>query len=206
MNEDAKDLERIVAAHKAEVHKAPDYMKQQWHATIDEAAALERGREAQPRAGWHSRSFLWGMAASAAIALAVAAGVLLTDAGPVDPPVLTVQSTTQPKVVPAAFTRGLQHHFRNSQQQLTDYEYDEDKALLVLRLIEQNRLFETAAEQNNAPELARVLRAFEPILLKLAASDTAPEDAEELRAQLSFQLNVMLTKLAKQSSDETHST
>ena len=83
---------------------------------------------------------------------------------------------------------------------------DDDSTLLVLRLIEQNRLFETAAEKNNAPQLARVLRAFEPILLRLAATDIAPEDAEALRAQLSFELNVMLTKLAKQSSDETHST
>ena len=76
----------------------------------------------------------------------------------------------------------------------------------MLRLIEQNRLFETAADHNNAPQLARVLRAFEPILLRLAATDTAPEDAAALRAQLSFELNVMLTKLAKESSDEVHTT
>ena len=82
----------------------------------------------------------------------------------------------------------------------------EDSALLILRLVEQNRLFEQVAAQNDAPQLARVLRAFEPILLRLAATDTAPEDAEALRAQLSFELNVMLTKLAQQSSDETHST
>ena len=78
--------------------------------------------------------------------------------------------------------------------------------MLILRLIEQNQLFERAAEQNNAPQLARVLRAFEAILLQLASSGIAPEDAEALRAQLSFELNVMLTKLANQSSDESHST
>jgi len=44
------------------------------------------------------------------------------------------------------------------------------------------------------------------VLRLLAATDIAPEDAEALRAQLSFELNVMLTKLAKESSDETHST
>ena len=78
--------------------------------------------------------------------------------------------------------------------------------MLVLRIIEQNRMFEIAAEHNNAPNLARVLRAFEPILLQLAANDLAPEDAEALRAQLAFELNVMLTKLASQPSDEQHST
>jgi hypothetical protein len=54
--------------------------------------------------------------------------------------------------------------------------------------------------------VARVLRAFEPILLQLAATDIAPEDAEALRAKLAFELNVMLTKLASQSSNETHTT
>ncbi len=65
---------------------------------------------------------------------------------------------------------------------------------------------ETVAERNDAPELARVLRAFEPILLQLAATDVAPEDAEALRAKLAFELNVMLTKLARVSSNETHTT
>ena len=82
----------------------------------------------------------------------------------------------------------------------------DDTTLLVLSIIEQNRLFESVANKNNAPKLARVLRAFEPILLQLAATDIAPEDAEALRAQLSFELNVMLTKLAREASNETHST
>ena len=210
MTDHDKELDELVTAHRAEIHKAPDFLKEQWHSAITEAAALERGREAKTRTGWHPGSFFWGMAASAAIALAVAMSVFFADDAaletPYDAPLYTAVDPDGADVVPAAFTRGLQHHFRNSQAQLADFEYGEDTAILVLRLIEQNRLFETAAEQDNAPELARVLRAFEPILLKLAATDTAPEDAEALRAQLSFQLNVMLTKLAKESSDETHST
>ena len=67
-------------------------------------------------------------------------------------------------------------------------------------------MFEMAAEQHNSPKLARVLRAFEPILLQLAANDIAPEDAEALRAQLAFELNVMLTKLATESSDDSETT
>jgi DNA-binding FadR family transcriptional regulator len=78
--------------------------------------------------------------------------------------------------------------------------------MLILQIIEQNRLFERAAEQNNSQSLARVLRAFEPILLRLAADDIAPEDAEALRAQLAFELNVMLTKLSRDTSKETQST
>jgi hypothetical protein len=76
-----------------------------------------------------------------------------------------------------------------------------DRMMLILRLIDQNRLFEKVAVQNNSPKLARVLRAFEPILVQLASDDIAPEDAEALRAQLAFELNVMLTKLTRDSSD-----
>jgi len=206
MNEQDDKLNELVAAHKAEIHEAPAHLKQQWHAAIDQAAALERGRAPIPRERWHPSSFFWGMAVSAAIAVGVALGVFVSD-DTIDTPVpYVVENLTQPDATPVAFTRGLQHHFRSSRKQLAELDGSEDAAVLVLRLVEQNRLFETAADQNNAPQLARVLRAFEPILLRLAATNIAPEDAEALKAQLSFELNVMLTKLAKESSDETHST
>jgi len=206
MNEQNDQLDELVSAHRAETHEAPAHLKQQWHDAIDQAAALERGRVPIPRERWHPGSFFWGMAVSAGIAVGVAVGVFVSDETTDTPAPYVVENTTRPDAVPVAFTRGLQHHFRSSQKQLANLDGDEDTTMLVLRLVEQNRLFETAAEQNNAPQLARVLRAFEPILLRLAATDIAPEDAEALRAQLSFELNVMLTKLAKESSDETHST
>ncbi len=206
MNEQDDKLNELVAAHKAEIHEAPAHLKQQWHAAIDQAAALERGRAPIPRERWHPSSFFWGMAVSAAIAVGVALGVFVSDDTIDTPAPYVVENSMQPDATPVAFTRGLQHHFRSSAKQLADLDGSEDAAMLVLRLVEQNRLFETAADQNNAPQLARVLRAFEPILLRLAATDIAPEDAESLKAQLSFELNVMLTKLAKKSSDETHST
>jgi len=206
MNDQNDNLDDLIAAHHADVHEPPTHVVQQWHNAIDEAAAIERGRSEQPRERWHPTSFFWGMAVSAAVAFGIAIGVFVSDDTSDIPPPYVVENATPPGAVPVAFTRGLQHHFRTSQQQLANLDGEEDAAMLVLRLVEQNRLFETAAEKNNAPQLARVLRAFEPILLRLAATDIAPEDAEALRAQLSFELNVMLTKLAKESSDETHST
>ena len=207
MNEQNDNLDDdLIAAHHADVHKPPTHVVQQWHNAIDEAAAIERGRAERPRERWHPTSFFWGMAVSAAVAFGIAIGVFVSDDTSDIPPPYVVENATPPDAVPVAFTRGLQHHFRNSKEQLANLDGSEDAAMLVLRLVEQNRLFETAADQNNAPQLARVLRAFEPILLRLAATDIAPEDAEALRAQLSFELNVMLTKLAKESSDETHST
>jgi DNA-binding GntR family transcriptional regulator len=81
-----------------------------------------------------------------------------------------------------------------------------DRSRLTQQIIEQNRMFVYAANQNSAPDLARVLRAFEPILMRLAAEDISPEEAYSLRAQLSFELNVMLTKLARETSKETTTT
>ena len=104
-----------------------------------------------------------------------------------------------------AFVRSLQVHFRDSRAELTDLSgiSAADRMILVAGLIEQNRLYARAAEQNDADNLARVLRAFEPILVQLAAEDIAPTDAAALRAQLAFELDVMLTKLALEPSDES---
>jgi len=206
MTDDKDDLEDLVGAHRDDIHKAPSHVLRQWHDAIDAAAALERGHNSEPRSSWHPSSFFWGMAVSAALALGLAVSFLLSDDA-IEPIVPMIASTDpQAAVIPAAFTRGLQVHLRDSRQQLAKMENADDTTLLVLSIIEQNRLFESVADKNNAPKLARVLRAFEPILLRLAATDIAPEDAEALRAQLSFELNVMLTKLAREASDETHST
>lgn len=211
MNDDLKkdSLQKLVAAHAADIHRAPTHVVQQWHDAIDETAALERGHEKKPKHQWHPTSFFWGVAVSAALAIGVGIGFFVSNGNgplPNQEAPMVAGSTAQANVIPAAFTRGLQVHLRDSRQQITSLDQSTDSILLVLRIIEQNRLFETVAERNNAPELARVLRAFEPILLQLAATNIAPEDAEALRAKLAFQLNVMLTKLARVSSKETHST
>ena len=206
MKEHNDNLEDLVAAHRSDVHKAPPHLVQQWHDSIDEAAALERGRSGEPQQSWHPGSFFWGMAVSATLALGVAIGLLLSG-DVIKPTVPQISVTgTQTSTIPVAFTRGLTVHLRDSKNQLASLDAESDRTMLVLQLIEQNRFYEAVADQNNAPSLARILRAFEPILLRLAATDIAPEDAEALRAQLSFELNVMLTKLARESSNETHST
>lgn len=204
-----KDLDKLIAAHEADVHTAPPHIVQQWHSAIDEAAALEKGRVQTPEPRWHPTSFFWGAAVTAALAIGIGIGFFISgDEGtlPTDQVPIVASATRQPNVVPAAFTRGLQVHLRDSRKQIVSLGDRSDRTMLVLQIIEQNRMFETAADQNNAPGLARVLRAFEPILLQLAASDIAPEDAKALRAQLAFELKVMLTKLASESSDDSQTT
>jgi hypothetical protein len=78
-----------------------------------------------------------------------------------------------------------------------------ERAVLIMQMIQQNRMFERAAEQNDSADLARVLRAFEFVLVRLAADDITAEDAEALQSQLAFELDVMLTKLRRNASDVT---
>lgn len=203
------ELRNLIAAHEKDVHRAPAHLVEQWHGAIDDAAALERERVEMPEERWHPTSFFWGAAVTAALAIGIGIGFFIAgdeEALPADRITIVAGTTQQPNAVPAAFTRGLQVHLRDSRQQIANLDEGADRTMLVLRLIEQNRMFESAAEKHNAPNLARVLRAFEPILLQLAATDIAPENAEALRAQLAFELKVMLTKLASESSDDSQTT
>ncbi len=181
-------------------------MMHRFHDTIDRAARLERGARTDPSRPVHFWSFFWGAAITATLAVGIGIGVWLGGAGEVDPGFgenLFVDVTPRNDVVPVVFQRSIQNYLRESEREITALPMDAeaDRLMLILRLIEQNRLFEKAATQNHSPDLARVLRAFEPILVRLASDDIAPEDAEALRAQLSFELNVMLTKLTRDTSD-----
>ena len=183
---------------------APSSAHRRWHAAI-ERAAEPRAVDSAARSAVHFQSFFWGVAVTAALVIGVGIGVSLTtgpapgDAGSI------VAGDGDPR---AAFARGLKVHLEQSQQGISRLPESDDaeRIMLVLRIIEQNRLFERVAEQSEADDLARVLRAFEPILLRLAADDIAAEDAETLREQLAFELKVMLTKLAESSSEQTHTT
>jgi len=190
---------------------APPHMVERWHDSIDKAASREHVRRETPRHSFSFMSFAWGAAVTAALVIGIGIGVYFSgDDSITTLPGNTVAATDTPRngVIPAAFTRGLQVHLRDTQRDISSLpvETAEDRTMLVLQIIQQNRIFERAAEHNDAQSLARVLRAFEPILLRLAADDIAPEDAEALREQLAFELKVMLTKLERDTSNSTHST
>jgi hypothetical protein len=185
-------------------------MVQRWHDSIDRAAQREHAPARSKSGTFNAMSFFWGAAISAALAVGIGIGVIMSGSPvPVElaPTVALVDPETS-SVVPGAFARGMQVHLRDTQQNVAALSGDsrEDRTLLVMRIIQQNRLFESAAEQNDSAGLARVLRAFELILLRLAADDIAPEDVDALRRQLAFELNVMLTKLERDTSKETHKT
>jgi hypothetical protein len=170
------------------------HARERWHDTIRQAARSQAEvRKPAPRT-FNPMSFAWGAALAAALVLAV-----VLNREPVTPLIET------PVQASAAFERGLQVHFRDTREQLASMSIDSSaqRADLVRQIINQNRLFERAAERNDAGDLARVLRAFEPILMQLAAEDLGDADAQSLQAQLAFELNVMLTKLSRDASNET---
>lgn len=188
----------------AEVAPRSD-MVQRWHDSIDKAAAMA-ARDA-PRRWLHTWSFILGAAVTAALAIGIGIGVFIGDQpeptqGIIDE--LVAAGEAPRSEPPAAFIRGLRVHLRDSERGLSALPAEQaaERTLLVMNIIEQNRLFARAAQQNNSDKLARVLKAFELVLVRLAAEDISPQDAEALRARLLFELNVMLTKLAQDSSDE----
>jgi hypothetical protein len=139
-----------------------------------------------------------------ALAIGIGIGIFIGGDEPVSPIVqeIVADSGSLEPDASSAFLRGLQVHLRDSEKGLLELAPTDNRTELILSIIEQNKLFERAAEQNDSANLARVLRAFELVLVRLASEDISPEDAEALRTKLLFELNVMLTKLSRDTSEE----
>ena len=175
---------------------------QRWHDAVSRAARIEQPEPGDR--GFHWNSFAVGAAASAALVLLAALVLVPGLNSPGDPPVGPgLASSAAP---PSAFARGLTAHLRDSRVQLASLVDNGDRVGLVLQIIEQNRLYRRAAEQNGSYRLARVLRAFEPVLVELAAEDLGDDAQASLRSQLAFEMNVVLTKLASQTSEQESET
>lgn len=193
-----------------EPEAAPSHLHAQWHDLIDRAAAKEAAAASGPQRSFHLGSFFWGTAVAASLAAAFALGVYMSgdEADTIVPDNTTAGVIEMPGADPSlAFSRGLLVHFQESRDQLDTISPDSngERSELIANIVQQNRLFARMAAQNDSGDLARVLRAFEPILVQLAADDLDPEDAMRLQAQLAFELNIVLTKLAHRVSDETDS-
>ena len=147
---------------------APPHVVARLHDAIDQAAMHESART-RPWREFNVRSFIWGMAVAASLAVGLAIGVFVdrevdTVTVPIDP---MARTATAPS---AAFTRGLLVHFQESRDRLTKLAPDGngERSELIMHIVHQNRLFERAASQHGSDDLARVLRAFEQVLVRLA--------------------------------------
>lgn len=184
----------------------PEGLEYRLQSTLARAARLEQEDKPATNRWLHHWSFLAGAGVTAALALGIGIGAWLT-ASPGSQPVESLPLTAQqsPQWSPAAFERGLQTYFRTSRNELAGLgnSPNGERTTLANALLQQNNLYAQLARQNGAPELARVLRSFEPILAQLAREDLSDEDVKALRAQLEFELSVMLTKIARGSSQDT---
>ena len=180
---------------------APPGLAPRLHDLLDRSA--ERMTVLEPRRRFHPGSFFWGAAVAASLAIGVAIGIFVSNDATTVAPELTASSPSGE--ASTALSRGLLVHFRDSRDALAtlDVATNGERDQLIMNIVQQNRLFERMATQSDSQDLARVLRAFEPILIKLASEDISPEEAAKLQSQLAFELNIVLTKLSQQVSENT---
>ncbi|MEL6303032.1 MAG: hypothetical protein AAFR07_15465 [Pseudomonadota bacterium] len=172
-----------------------------FHATIDYAATIERQHPAEPkRSSFHFLSFAWGSAVSLVLVAGVVIGLLIADRSP--QPATGAAATVADSS--GAFNRGLQVHLARSNQTLAglDPTGAAEREMMIRHIIQQNRFFEQAAESNGSNNLARVLRAIEPVLIELAREDLSEQEAAALQSKVQFELHVVLTKLKNKSSQQ----
>lgn len=184
----------------------PEGLEYRLRSSLDRAARLEQDRDRRRPWPGVPRLFAWGAALAAAVAVGLGLGLWLGESpAPVSPGL--VQGTPPDPVEwsTAAFHRGLESHFRSGRSELDHLQGNGelDRAALVDSLLQQNRLYAQLAQHNDAPDLARVLRSFEPLLRELGRDDLSPEQSAQLQAQLQFEFTVMLTKLSRGSSQQT---
>lgn len=214
-----------LTAELAELHvtrevPSPPQALQRWRTSLERAARLEASAPA--RSGWRSRfgrtdaasapahPVWWSHlgAASAALALltiGIGIGTRLHVGD--EPAPIAVQSVPASSSMLTPLQRGVQAHLRDAQAELVALNAGdaERRSALLAEIIERNRLYERAAQAQNAERLARVLRAFEPVLLSLADERTDSQTFEAERAQLAFELGVMQTKLVHTPSKPVQS-
>lgn len=198
----AQRLHRLVARLDAAASQpevpVPAHIQRRWQVALEPAAEGHATREAPTR----HRFFFDPRWQAAAAAVAVVALVLTiqvtmrsspnqTAEDAVPPSTGTVASTNEA----SAYERGLRWHLASTERQLTTLESatPDERARLVETIIAQNRMYALAAERAGEPQLARVLRAFVPILEDMARQPGEPPSSSI--ARLSFELRVIQARL-----------
>jgi hypothetical protein len=173
----------------------PAHTQQRWQAAL--ARAATDNRVATPARGFFTQP-RW-QAAAAAVAIVA---LTLTLQNVMSPSSIQTSETVEASPTGAtsagdtsAYENGLKWHLASTEKQLASLgdATPEERARLVETIIGQNRIYALAAERAGEPQLARVLRAFTPILESVAGGRV--ESASSV-AQLNFELRVMQARLA----------
>ncbi len=168
----------------------PDAVQQRWRTALALAATHQTTAAQTTRRRFNTTPWL---AAAAAAVLSISVVYQFTR----QPAVQTADVTPPPAATGGGTTpyeRGLKSHLATTERQLASLESStpEERKRLVDTIIEQNRMFALAAEKAGEPQLARVLRAFSPVLESLQSEGS---DTSGSVAQLAFELRVMQGRL-----------
>ena len=189
---------RLDAAASAPDVAVPEEVERRWRAALERAASGPRVVERRSRAsslGGLDWRMVAGTCALVLLVVSVRFGMQRNDERVVER-VVTPASTTVASSAASPYERGLQLHLANTEWQLAslDTTSGAERTRLMETIIAQNRLYAIAAERAGEPQLARVMRAFTPILERLAAD--SGEHAEGEIAQLTFELKVLQARLS----------
>ncbi|MFL6550515.1 MAG: hypothetical protein ACJ8OJ_17625 [Povalibacter sp.] len=191
-------IARLDAASAVTDVPVPDHVQRRWESALHREAAGTASAKDETR----RRTIAGGYWRTALAACAVALLVMTVKVAlpPSSQQIVQQGTSTRAAVTtesgePLAYERGLQLHLASTEQQLGDLNRlsDEERSRLINTIIAQNRLYAIAADRANEPQLARVLRAFTPVLERVA-SDHGNQTAGAI-AQLNFEMKVMQTRL-----------
>jgi hypothetical protein len=206
----AQRLHRLVAqldtvAETPEI-PVPPHIEQRWQNALDRAAAA-----ATPAATTGARFrnvFRWQPLALAA-SVATTAVLVTLQVSMQSRPDRGTEGTQPPQIAvttpeASAYERGLKWHLANTEQRLAslDNAQPDERGRLIEAIIEQNRMYALAADRANEPDLARVLRAFTP-LLETLATERRDADASDID-QLNFELRVVRARLQATAEPPAH--
>jgi hypothetical protein len=146
---------------------------------------------------------LWLGAVAAVLVVAFAAVFTFTRPDPATDPLTASRQLPASNGDEQSYENGLKWHLASTERQLASLGQasPEERTRLVETIIGQNRLYALAAERAGEPQLARVLRAFTPILEDVAAG-RSKSTAGDL-AQLNFELRIMQARLGSDSRAAT---
>ena len=193
------ELARRYQQMRAELNQIPAPEESMPSATAQDRWRLRLQQRAAAALPSHPPRSHWTLALAGAtlVLLGVAIGTRIAEqSAPVAaPPIAAVAD-------PLPLQRGLRSHFRDARAVLAQLPLDDAarRSELVNDIVAQNRLYERAALAQGDERLARVLRAFEPVLAELAEAPVEGESDSGARAQLDFELAVMQTKMSRSPS------
>ena len=130
-----RDLDLLAGADDVDV---PLHVVQRMHESIDRVARPVLIDTGPAQTAFNPLSFIWGAAVTAALAIGIGIGVYSVD-----------ESKPLPLPYADPFMRGMQVYLQDARDGIAALPSTgtDDRTRLILNIIEQNRLYERAAEQ-----------------------------------------------------------